>query len=1300
MQRRTAQVRCYSWVILAAFVLFSFAPIARGDIPPGPELLDAEHALSMEFETPHTKWAKPYAQGTTRVLFFAPWYQGGTECREMIELMQRFDLDADAVYCFPPGDRLVGDGDPRWYQDPELATKRLLRLLETPYDVIFMNQIPLAKLNGTAKAAVLAALERGTGLVYVGNERTGEEAAWGADAFTPQDQARNLQAGQSPTDADRQWMPSGLAYKRLYSYGKSRIIHLFPREALTYEAGWEARFDYQMEHQGRALLWAAGKLPQGFLGIGNNPIEMLPPEMAEAARKAMRFSVASGASGEPTRTISPEGMGVRFNPDAPWVLHWGGLPPETRLTVRIRDGVSYEREIVTQEAEGTGLLPLEIPWLRSGAYYVETSAQKDGRVLTWAGAKMFVTTGREIGALDLDRDWAEIGERIEGAILVDDMRAGDAVVVRVYDGANRLLSEAPATLEAGGAARFSVEVPAWFPMLVRVEAVLANGGYEFDTAHALVRITNRKRDQFHFILWNAHSTDLAPYGAQAMARYGVTSVLQNNPLPALSAANLAFVPYAASFRASSHSLLAMLDENGVLKSGCVHDEAGMAKFVAETVARADDARKMGTFVYSLGDENAVRAGCLSDHCRVAYQNYLRDEVYGGIEALNASWGTRFASFDEVDADSAGDLPAADAPAWFREFYAQRLVKNQTDDHVTSAKQIEMGDINDEMRALQRENFARWYDRQDFQNWSYVQWCKRFVKAFKEIDPHALTGFEGTDSFSIRRLTTRSRQGGDIDLFMREMEYFGPYNDPASEVVRSLARGAFPRGNWIGYSMDPDVELGYYWGQITNGFNAVQWWRLDNVGQGYHGFLAPDLAPSPTSRALIDDTRIVRDGLGDLLMRYTMETDGVAMLYSLPSTYIAHFDGNPSYGLYVRDHERWIEALHNAGVQFDYVTDRQLRLGEFDASKYKVLILPLAFAIGDKEADVIRAFVQGGGTLIADLRPGLYNDRCKPREASVLDDLFGVKRVGKQSAVELDRMRVQGELNRAPLYMEWGNWYGKDIYPQMHTDPTVELTTGEALGWNFPIHFHHGLKYPAAVVNDHGDGRAILLNFGVYYAPMEDLLPGLLAAGGVEPAVRVRAASAESADRAVARLLDEQEQTLAAPGNEATPAPHPRGLEVTRWRDGDVELLALLDDVDRDVTVALPQPRYVYDLRAGKPLGHVREFNAAMRKARASFFALLHQEAAAPVLELEGSAVQDAPVRIAIRANGGGARAIQLALRQPDGATAAWAPGHVIADEGGGAVTLPFALNDPRGAWVLEARDLFSGLANTVRLTRP
>lgn len=1155
----------------------------------------------------------------------------------MIELMQRFDLEADAVYCFPPGDRLVGDGDPRWYGDPELATKRLLRLLETPYDGIFMNQIPLANLNETAKSAVLAAVEAGAGLVYVG-----EEEKWGAEAF-----------------AVAEGIPDGVKATKAYTAGKGRVIQLPIRGRLTYALGWEMEFDYQMADQGRALLWAAGKEPRARIVIKTDP--------------------------DPRKNT----------------VAWSGVETGAKVYATVRRGAGARHTMFEKEVSGSGEEFLDQPLAPAGTVQIDAFIRTPKGIEAWTSISVAASQEKLLGELALAKDWFEIGETLEATVPVPSDSTYE-LRFDVIDGEGRVLQRYDAVAK-DGVASFSTRIPDWFPMLVRVEAVLTEGDSRLDTATSYVRITNRKQGQFHFVLWNAHSTDLAPYGAQAMAKYGVTSVLQNTPLPALSAANLAFVPYASSFRASSHSLLAMLDENGVLKSGCVHDEEGMAKFVSETVARAADARKMGTFVYSLGDENAVRAGCLSEHCKKAYQDYLQN-LYGSVDALNASWGSAYATFDDVDVSREGDLPAADAPRWFKEFYAQRLVKNQTDDEVTGPKQIELGDINDEMRALQGENFARWYDRQDFQNWSYVQWCKRFVKAFRAIDPHSLTGFEGTDSFSIRRLTTRSRQGGDLDLFMREMEYFGPYHNPANEVVRSLAKGNFPRGNWIGYSMDPDVELGFYWDQITNGFNAIQWWRLDNVGQGYHGFLAPDMAPSPTSRALIEDTQIVRDGLGDLLMHYTMERDGIAMLYSLPSTYIAHFDGNPSYGLYVRDHEHWIDAIHDAGLQFDYVTDRQLRLGEIDASKYKVLILPLAFAIGDKEAEVIRDFVAGGGTLIADVRPGTYNDRCKPREAGVLDDVFGIQRTGKQDAVGLDRMRVQGELNGTPLYMEWGNWYGKDIYPQMYTDPAVELTTGEALGWNYPIHFHHGLKHPAAILNSHGQGKAILLNFAVYPAPFDDLLAQLLAAAAATPTITVREEN-RAAERGgeVARLLDEGEQVdveMTASAASTGTGGHPEGVEVTRWKNGEVELLALLGDESEVVRVTLPVERHVYNVRTKESLGMVSEFSVSIQKARASFFALLPEAAQAPAIDFDvAESTPGAVLTPTVAVPGAtGPRAIKLHLTGPEGQQAAWLADHVVIEGGKGKVTVPFALNDPRGDWTLRAEDILTGESASATIT--
>ena len=79
-------------------LFYSMGP-ALGESEKVPEnLVEIDNELSMAFETPHTKWAKPYALGPTRVLFFAPWYQGSTDGREIIELMQRFDLHADGIF--------------------------------------------------------------------------------------------------------------------------------------------------------------------------------------------------------------------------------------------------------------------------------------------------------------------------------------------------------------------------------------------------------------------------------------------------------------------------------------------------------------------------------------------------------------------------------------------------------------------------------------------------------------------------------------------------------------------------------------------------------------------------------------------------------------------------------------------------------------------------------------------------------------------------------------------------------------------------------------------------------------------------------------------------------------------------------------------------------------------------------------------------------------------------------------------------------------------------------------------------
>jgi hypothetical protein len=1194
---------------------------AVADYTTGMERLESEHELSMEYETPHTKWAKPYAQGSTRVLYICPYFQGSTEGREIIELMQRFDLEADAIYFQKGPNRLLGDGNPRWYVTDKVGTERALRLLETPYDVIFLNRVTLTELNDAVREVLKVAVQRGTGLVYVG-----EEGEWGTEDFTPLEKE-----------------PTGIWKKAVYTYGRGRVIDTGSRAALPFVHGWETRFDYQLAEQGKALLWAANRSPEGKLFL-------MTPDMEVGARFPQRLS------GSPPVDSNPNDGMVR--------LEWAAGPAGSKIDVFLRVPYARPEQLITVDASNAGQIPVPIPYLRAGTHGVDAFLRSDRGIEAWTSTTLIFETPYTIGELGLRRDWAEPGERIEGAAQLVEMRAGDTVAVRVFDAADRKLLERPADLDASGLATFAVDVPDWFPMLVRVETALLNGAQEISASHAYVRITKRKQNQFNLIMWNVPSGDLAPYGIERMAELGVTTVLQGGPPHiALSASELTYVPYAASFRASSHTVTAMLDEKGILKTGCVHDEETMAKQVADAVTRAQEARQHGTFVYSLGDENAVRASCLGPHCLRAYRGYLED-IYGNIKALNASWDASYANFDDITLLEDTALHAEDAPRWFKEYFAQRTLKNETDSHTTGEEQLRMGDINDEIRALQAGNYARWYDRQAFQSWSYVQWCKRFVKAFREIDPQSLTGFEGTDSFSIRRLTTRSRQGGDLDLFMREMEYFGPYRGPANEVTRSLAKPGFPAGNWIGYSRDADVLLMNYWKQVIDNFSAVQWWRWDNMGEEYQPFLAPTFSPIGAGKEFVEDTHIIREGLGDLLMHYTMETHGIAMLYSMPSTHIAHFDGNRSYGKLKRDHGRWHKAIQNAGLEFDYVTDRMLRLGEFDMDKYKVLILPLAFALGEKEAAVIREFAAQGGTVIADVRPGLYSDRCKTYEDGILDEFFGVKRTGKQDAMKVDRLRVQGALNETDLYMEWGNWYGKDVYPQMHVDPTVELSSGEALGWAFPIHYHGGLKHPLAIVNKHGKGQAVLLNFAIYHAPFDDLLRELLAASGVIPEITIADAAGK----------------------------HPAGVEITHWKDGDTEILALLGNYTGEVTVNMPDVRHVYNIKTGETLGKGAAFDVNLKKARAVFYALLPEKGIAPAITLtsERTAPGDvltAKVRTPHRSS---TSAVGLRLLNPEGEEASWISRKAVLEDGRGAIDLPFALNDPTGNWTLEVLDLLTG----------
>ncbi len=491
--------------------------------------------------------------------------------------------------------------------------------------------------------------------------------------------------------------------------------------------------------------------------------------------------------------------------------------------------------------------------------------------------------------------------------------------------------------------------------------------------------------------------------------------------------------------------------------------------------------------------------------------------------------------------------------------------------------------------------------------------------------------------------------------MRSNEFWSPYPGTADEVVRSIAPRQMPRSNWMGYTKDADSLVSKYWRMVTLGMDAVWYWRWDCIGR-FHGWLAPDLRPFPAVQDILQDTRIVREGMGDLLLQSQMQDDGIAVLYSYPSVFAHKLVDGASFGGYEAAHVATHRLLRDSGLQFSYVTDRMLRLGEFDSSKYRLLFLPRAEAVGEAEATVIRQFVEGGGTVIADVRPGIYDGHCKPREQGILDDLFGVRRTAKGPAVTLE----------AP----------GDPLDKAKVDGGVSPTSGKAA--------LQVAGAPALIVNQVGRGRAILLNL-----TMDSL----------------RGAAGQSAKADIANWLSGQFSDAEVVPQVAlsTPAGAPiTGVSAVRWRSGENQLLALFREagVGEEALVRLPQAMHVYDLRNGKALGKLSSFSTTVLPCRASFFALCPQEPGAAEVTVDAPEATGGDVRTVriIVPDAVGPQAYRVRVRTTRGELD-WLEQNVLAGaHQGGEFVIPVAYNDLRGDWTVEARELYTGQVTEAKLT--
>jgi hypothetical protein len=203
-------------------------------------------------------------------------------------------------------------------------------------------------------------------------------------------------------------------------------------------------------------------------------------------------------------------------------------------------------------------------------------------------------------------------------------------------------------------------------------------------------------------------------------------------------------------------------------------------------------------------------------------------------------------------------------------------------------------------------------------------------------------------------------------------------------------------------------------------------------------------------------------------------DGVAIYYSHASIQLGWIldaavhgrswmnrNGDARIGSSHQGRKAWENMLRDSGLQYTYLSYADAIQNGIPA-EYKVLILPACLCLSDVEAKRICAFVESGGTVIADFMPGLWDQHGKGRtNGGALDEIFGVKHSPGLKASGVFGGKLWCELDQDANF----NW---KTYQDFLTRGNKCIK--DATGFDKAVR-----DLPVVQVNRVGKGKAILMN---------------------------------------------------------------------------------------------------------------------------------------------------------------------------------------------------------------------------------
>ncbi len=560
---------------------------------------------------------------------------------------------------------------------------------------------------------------------------------------------------------------------------------------------------------------------------------------------------------------------------------------------------------------------------------------------------------------------------------------------------------------------------------------------------------------------------------------------------------------------------------------------------------------------------------------------------------------------------------------------------------------------------QPTHWPRWADHRMYMDRVLTQAHAIGREAIRRADPGARVGFDGVFDLN-------SWHGYDFYQLCRACDLVQVYacRPPQLEYLRSWKQPDAIVGAWYNDTGNEDEvsakRLG--WDLLLHGFNSSWYWTSYNTGPA---LLFPDLRATPQFVWMQESHAEIMGGIGKLLLHVRREHDGIAIHYGQASVHAGTLTGRS----HSRAQQGFIRLVEDLGLQFDMLSYEQIEQGQL--GKYKALLMPASTAVSPAEAEAVRQFVEAGGLVIADTAPGILDDHCRLAQPALLDGVFGVASNGLPAKAGGQPIRVEAEGLRVELPMPAfaGNVQSVGAKPW-----AVAGTT------------------PAVLVQRAGNGWAVLLNTAI------------------EPYESLHTAGDTRATRQLAaRLLDLVgiRPHLRISSDEGDVA----ACEVVRFTDAENEKIQYVSIVPdhravggrpQNVTVHFPQAAWLYDIRAGKALGHVQTVQTALSPGDPKLFALLPYEVQAVAIEPERSKValgDMATFEITIQTDAdtpAGQHCVRIELLDPAGNVMNHYARNLLVQETNGSFSFVPALNDPTGVWQIRAKHIATGRTATVR----